>query len=291
MSVTTGNVDYVVGSETFQTWYKVVGDLKCGARPLVALHGGPGIAHHYMLPHAELWASHGIPVVLYDQIGIGESSHLRGKPKEFFTVELFVEELENLLQKLDIIDNFDVVGHSWGGILATSWVCSRHPLGLKRMVLVGTPAAMHLWEMGARSLVDELPEDVRETVKKSEREGNTDSDEYKNVMGVFYVNFVCKVQPRPEDLRKAKEAQVADMTVHTAMCGTTSFYDLMGNLKTWSPTLILNGVDDEAGDICVSPLFWKIPKAKWVKFAHSSHMPFFEEKEKYLEVVAQFLTQ
>ena len=56
------------------------------------------------------------------------------------------------------------------------------------------------------------------------------------------------------------------------------------------PTLIINGVDDEAQDECVGPFFDKIPKVKWVQFAASSHMPFFEERERYFKVVADFLT-
>lgn len=47
---TTGTVDFKYGSETFQTWYRILGDLKNSEhRPLVIVHGGPGMTHHYML--------------------------------------------------------------------------------------------------------------------------------------------------------------------------------------------------------------------------------------------------
>ena len=73
-----------------------------------------------------------------------------------------------------------------------------------------------------------------------------------------------------------------------------------GTLKDWSvvdrlhaitcPTLIINGVDDEAQDECVAPFFEGIPKAKWVQLAKSSHMPFYEEPERYFEVISKFLS-
>jgi pimeloyl-ACP methyl ester carboxylesterase len=45
-----GKVDFIVGPETYQTWYKVLGSLTEGGKtPLVLLHGGPGMTHHYML--------------------------------------------------------------------------------------------------------------------------------------------------------------------------------------------------------------------------------------------------
>ena len=42
-------VDFKVAEEIYQTWYKVVGPLKGGRRPVVAVHGGPGMTHHYLL--------------------------------------------------------------------------------------------------------------------------------------------------------------------------------------------------------------------------------------------------
>ena len=121
MAETTGTVDFIVGDETFKTWYKVLGDLKSSVRPLVLLHGGPGIPHIGLIRHDELYRSFSIPVVWYDQIGCGQSTHLAHKPQEFWTFELFMDELENLLNHLGIAGSFDVLGHSWGGILAAQW--------------------------------------------------------------------------------------------------------------------------------------------------------------------------
>jgi hypothetical protein len=46
----TGSVDFFVEGQIYQTWYKIVGDLMTGAhRPLVILHGGPGLDHGYVL--------------------------------------------------------------------------------------------------------------------------------------------------------------------------------------------------------------------------------------------------
>lgn len=61
--------------------------------------------------------------------------------------------------------------------------------------------------------------------------------------------------------------------------------------KVGYPTLITNSPHDMAQDICVAPFFEKLPNAKWVKFTEASHHPFWEEKDKYFEVVAAFLGQ
>ncbi len=80
-----------------ETWYRVTGDLDGGAIPLVVLHGGPGAAHDYLLNLANLAAA-GRPVIHYDQVGCGRSTHLRGRGADFWTVQLFLDELANLLE-------------------------------------------------------------------------------------------------------------------------------------------------------------------------------------------------
>lgn len=54
-------------------------------------------------------------MVLYDQLGNGQSSHIHDVPASFWSAELFMDELDNLVRHLGIADDFDVVGNSWGG--------------------------------------------------------------------------------------------------------------------------------------------------------------------------------
>ncbi len=78
-----------------------------------------------------------------------------------------------------------------------------------------------------------------------------------------------------------------------------SEFNITGTLKTWDivsqlskinvPTLLINGPKDEAQDVCVLPFFLKIPKVKWVQFNVATHIPHFEEKERYFSVVSDFL--
>ena len=88
-----------------ETWYRIVGDLEPdgGPAPLVILHGGPGAAHDYCEPIADLIAATGRACVLYDQLGCGKSG-IADKPhdKEMWTVELFVEEVDAVREALGL---------------------------------------------------------------------------------------------------------------------------------------------------------------------------------------------
>jgi len=70
---------------------RVTGDLNAGPTPLVVAHGGPGCTHDYVW----LWPNRRTrsPVVHYDQLGGGDRRTCR-EGRDFWTVELFLEELE-----------------------------------------------------------------------------------------------------------------------------------------------------------------------------------------------------
>ncbi|KAF8980176.1 proline-specific peptidase [Cyathus striatus] len=296
----TGSVDFTVNNETYQTWYRIIGDLNSGGHPLIILHGGSGMTHDYLLPNADLHTSLDVPIIFYDQVGNGKSTHILDKPKEFWTVKLFMDELDNFLAKLGV-GEFDLLGHSWGGVLAINFAIEREPKGLKKIVLVGTPASMELWVKSARGLLENFPKDFVDMMKRHEEEGTTGDKEYQDGMWEFYGKHVITLpQPLPKEINVSVEALEKNGTVYETMWGPSEFF-ATGILKHWNiidqlektkyPVMITNGVHDECQDLCVLPLFEKIPKVKWYQFANSTHMPFWEERERYISVVSGFLAK
>lgn len=190
-----GTVDFTYQGETYQTWYKVYGDLKNSSRtPLVVLHGGPGMSHDYLIPMSDLTPLANIPTIFYDQVGNARSTHIRDKPKTFWTAEIFVEELENLLNYLGIIESFDLYGHSWGGILASEYEVRKKPAGLRRLVLSNTLATYSLWKDSMKELVKTFPADIQDALAK----GMADPERYRSALETFQGVYNCPIEPRPQ---------------------------------------------------------------------------------------------
>ena len=279
-----------------QTWYRVTGDLDNGIVPLVVLHGGPGCTHDYLLRLSAL-ARDGRPVIHYDQIGNGRSTHLPDADPGYWTVELFVAELDNLLEGLGIADSYHLLGQSWGGMLGAEFAV-RRPVGLQRLVIADSPASMPLWSEAADSLRAELPAEVEQTLRRHEAAGTTDSPEYHQAMQVYYDRHVCRVVPNPPEVAASFAAIDDNPTVYHTMNGPSEFHSI-GSLKGWSvidrlpridvPTLVISGQHDEAAPVAVRPFFDLIPDVRWRIFAESSHLPHVEETERFLSVVRRFL--
>src|SRR5258708_1423155 len=114
----SGTVGFTYEGVSYQTYYKSFGHPTHTRIPVVVLHGGLGLVCTYLLPPASLAEKHDLPVIFYDQLGNGRSSHLRHKPASFWSINLFIEELDNLIHKLAIQDGFYLLGRSWGSVLA-----------------------------------------------------------------------------------------------------------------------------------------------------------------------------
>jgi len=293
MQVQEGYADF----QGHQTWYRVTGELASGRLPLVVAHGGPGCTHDYVDSFKDL-AERGWPVVHYDQLGNGRSTHLRGIDPGFWTVALFLDELDNLLRHLGI-RQYVLLGQSWGGMLAAEHGV-RQPEGLRGLVIANSPASMALWREAAAGLRAELPVEVQAALDRHEAAGTTDSAEYRAASQVFYARHVCRVQPLPVEVARTFAAIDADPTVYHAMNGPTEFH-VIGSLRDWSvierleriqvPTLLISGRHDEATPACVEPFDRLIPDARWRIFEHSSHMPHVEEREACMATVAVFLAE
>lgn len=283
-----------------ETWYRVTGDLAPGAAaaPLVVLHGGPGAAHDYCEPIAELVAATGRTVVEYDQLGCGLSQHLPEAPVGFWTPQLFKDELVALTEHLGIAGRYAVLGQSWGGMLGMEHALD-HPAGLTALVVADSPASMPLWVAEANRLRERLPATVQATLVGHEAAGTTGSPEYQAAVQVFYDHHVCRV-PQPACVQRSFAQITAEPTVYHTMNGPSEFH-VIGTLKNWditdrlstitTPTLLVSGAHDEATPRIVGEIRDRIPGARWEVFAWSSHMPHVEEPAKFKEVVTAFLAE
>lgn len=281
-----------------KTWFRVTGRLDPDAEraPVVAVHGGPGATHDYLLAMADL-AGDGRAVVHYDQVGNGRSSRHPDADPASWTVELFVEELSRLVQHLGIAGSFHLIGQSWGGMLGPEYALA-HRDGLRSLSICDSPASMELWLAAANRLRKDLPADVQATLVRHEEAGTTDDPEYAVAMKVFYDRHVCRVVPNPPEVAASFAAMEAEPTVYHTMNGPSEFH-VIGSLLPWSlvdrlpqltvPTLVVAGAYDEAQPETWQPFVDQVPDVRSHVFPASSHMPHVEEPQAFLDVVGGFL--
>ncbi|KAF5320504.1 hypothetical protein D9611_010703 [Ephemerocybe angulata] len=298
---TDGLLDFTYPSTGLvgQTWYKIIGTLHRHSRPLIALHGGPGINSAYLEILSDVtnkYPNH--PLIVYDQIGNGKSTHYPDTigNTTFWTEDVFIAELRNLVHKLGL-KQYDVLGQSWGGMLAARYATLRLH-GLRKLIIMSGPASMKLYTEGLAVLRAQLPKEIREALDKHEAEGTTDSQEYLDAVDYFYSKHLITLNPMPEAIAEASGWIEKDPTVYFTMNGPNEF-TVTGVLKNWSvirelhkiqvPTLVTNGAQDEVTDHAIAPHISEIPNVKRVKFLNSSHMAHYEERAAFMQTIEKFL--
>ncbi|MDR6594626.1 proline iminopeptidase-family hydrolase [Saccharothrix longispora] len=281
-----------------RTWYRVTGVVGGELPAVVVVHGGPGSTHDYLRNLGSL-AEHGWPVVHYDQLGGGGSTHLPDADPGFWTPELFGDELDNLLHRLGIEDNYVLFGQSWGGLVVARHAAGR-PDGLRGLVIANSPASYPLWRQEMDVLRARLPTGVDAALRAHEAAGTTGTQEYFDLMRVFYDRHVCRVLPWPDEYLASFLEMAEDNTVYSVMNGPSEF-TVTGTLKDYSvidhlddievPTLLVSGRHDEATPVTVQPYADRIHDVRWEIFEHSSHVPHLEEPERFREVLLGFLRE
>jgi proline iminopeptidase len=205
-----------------------------------------------------------------------------------------VDELEALRVHLGL-DEFDLYGHSWGGMLATDYALA-HQKHLRSLVLASTIADAALLRREMARLLAAFPAELRDTLRRHEEAGTTESADYQEAIMAVYRVHLCRCDPWPPEVEKTFEDFAMD--VYVPMWGPSEFaYD--GNLSDWNrverlheirvPTLITVGRHDELTPACSEQIQQEIPHSELAVFEEGSHMTFWEEPDRYIDVVDDFL--
>lgn len=273
----------------FKIFYKSFGEP--GKVTVLCLHGGPGATHDYLLPLADL-SQFGYRVVFYDQLGCGRSE----LPKDLtlFNIERAVEEVEGVRRVLGL-GRIHLMGSSYGGLLGIAYAL-KYQKNLKSLITTGGLASVPLTIAEMQRLKSELPPDVQEMLRKYESVGDYENPEYLKAVDVFYRRYLCRLPKWPPEL--VHSMQHISKPVYLTMNGPNEF-TIIGNIRYWDatsqlskihlPCLVIGGKYDEVTPKVAKSIHRGIKGSKLVIFENSSHLPMWEQRERYIEVVRNFL--
>ena len=273
-------------------YYEVEGQ----GHPMVCLNGGPGFSHEYL---QELKALAGDrTLVFFDQRGTGQSE--KADPSTY-TVEANVEDVEALRRELGF-ERWDVLGHSWGGMLAQAYAIS-YSRRTTRLILADTFSSVGDCNETLLRMRADVPREVRAVYEKCEREGlyhgrDRYPEEYQAALDVAYEPVTISIPPPP---------YLADMfgkvayDVYRVMWGEETEFRITGTLRTFDathdlpkllmPALVIVGASDMPTIEMAARTAGLLPNSFVEVFEHSRHFPFIEEPEKFLRVVRRFFEE
>lgn len=280
----------------YKTYYRVVGKNTGNKKQLVLLHGGPGSTHNYFEVLDRIAEEDGRQLVMYDQIGCG-NSYVENRP-DLWNSKVWIEELIELRKHLGL-DEIHLLGQSWGGMQTLEYVCNYKPEGLKSIILSSTLPASWLWAEEAQRMIAQMPQDMQDAIKKATESGDYSSPEYQ-AAEAEYMRQHCAgevTENDPECLRRPKKAGRESYVVgwgpnEFTPLGTLKDYDVidqLGDIK--EPALIINGGNDLCTPYVAKFMYDRIPNSEWELFRTCRHMCFVEDNDHYVEVLKKWMNK
>lgn len=283
----------------FKVWTKRVGNNP--TKKVLLLHGGPGFTHEYFECFDSYFPTAGIEYYYYDQLGSYYSD--KSGDSSLWTIEHYVEEVEQVRKALGLNkDNFYLLGHSWGGILASEYAL-KYQQNLKGLIISNMMMSIPDYVKYANEVLGpQLDPDVLTEIKKMEAAGDYLNPRYSEiVMENYYPKHVIRVpiDQWPDPFIRA--ATHANMDIYVAMQGPSEF-GIVGDvvLKDWDrtadlpkitvPTLSIGGAHDTMDPKHMEWISTQVKNGTYLHCPEGSHMSMYDDQKTYFEGLIGWVT-
>lgn len=299
--VQTGNVKMIpieTPLGTFNVWTK-----RFGNNPrikLLLLHGGPGATHEYFEGMENFLPREGIEFIYYDQLGSAYSD--QPKDTSLWDLSRFVEEVEQVRQALSLNkNNFYLLGHSWGGILAIEYAL-QYQGNLKGLILSNTMASGPVYQKYADEvLAKQMDPDVLAAIRMLEAKGDFENPKYMELlMPNYYEKHICRfpADQWPEPLMRSFNK--LNNEVYVIMQGPSEF-GIAGKLEKWDktseirnikvPTLTIAAKYDTMDPEHLKWIADEVENGSYLFCPQGSHMCMYDDQTTYMNGLIKFLKE
>lgn len=260
-------------------------------KPLIVIHGGPGLTQDYLLPQMYELAKNNL-VIFYDQRGCGKSTV--DINANTITLESFVDDIEAIRQAFNL-DKTSILGHSWGGFLAMQYTIA-HPEHVDKLILSNSaPATSEGYALFGQEYIRRMSPYQKELEKISSSQGFRDGNTC--VMEQFYrliFRQYCYI-PEKADLLNLRMtpiaslsgARVSEILRENVLDKPFNLNNGLRSLKV--PALILHGDVDPIPPSTAQAIHDNIPGSKYILMKNCGHFPYVEDPANYFKYINKFL--
>ena len=281
---------------TFNVWTKRIGNNP--KIKVLLLNGGPGATHEYFECFENFLPAEGIEFIYYDQIGCGNSDN--PNDESMWDLARYVEEVEQVRIALGLDENnFYLLGHSWGGILAMEYSL-KYQKHMKGLIISNMMSSCPEYGKYADEvLAKQMNPAVLAEIEKIEAAKDFANPRYMELLlPNFYekhiLRFPAKNWPEPVNRSFAK----MNNSLYVTMQGPSEF-GISGKLEQWDrkaqlkdiaiPTLVIGAKHDTMDPKHMEEMAKLTPKGTYLYCENGSHMCMYDDQKTYFKGLISFL--
>ncbi len=283
---------------SFKVWTKRVGNNP--RIKVMLLHGGPGATHEYFECVDSYFPKAGIEYYYYDQLGSAYSD--QPEDTSLWNIPRFVEEVEQVRKALGLNkDNFYLLGHSWGGILAVEYAL-KYQQHLKGLIISNMMMSIPDYIKYAEEVLGpQLDPTVLAEIKALEAKQDYDNPRYMELITTYYYPQHVLRMPLenwPEPAVRAFSR--TNQTIYVMMQGKSEF-GVTGNatLKNWDrkadlpnitvPTLVIGAQYDTMDPKHMEWVASRVQHGRYLYCPNGSHMSMYDDQQTWFRGVIRFI--
>lgn len=261
--------------------------------PIVIVHGGPGMSHDYLAPQLINLLANDYQLIFYDQRASGRSSGVDDTTQ--LTISQFVRDLEILRQQLKI-NRLNLLGHSFGGLLAMYYSIS-YPNNVNKLLLIDSSPAS--WELNfpyfRRTIAERQTEIDRQELSsiKAKEDFEKNPELMDSYLKVFFRVFFKNPSLSQNLTLGIDEHWLLNYNVTgNSIWQDLGKYDIHDKLKNINvSTLIMHGDYSVISIQGAEQIKKQIPNSKLVIMKDVGHFPYIEDQKTFNKVVRTFLNK
>jgi len=267
---------------------------------LLLLSGGPGSSHEYFECMESFLPAEEIEFIYYDQSGTGYSDN--PNDTSMWDLSRYVEEVEEVRKSLGLNqDNFYLLGHSWGGILAMQYAL-KYQQNLKGLIVSNMMSSAPAYSLYAKEvLAPQFPPAILDTIRQIEASKDFQNPKYMGLlMEHFYPKHILRLPPPqwPEPVVRAFSKM--NTSLYVTMQGPSEF-GLSGKLENWDisqqlrtiqvPVLVIGATHDTMDPKHMEWMSKEFPKGQYLFCPNGSHMSMYDDQQTYMKGIIKFMKQ
>jgi non-heme chloroperoxidase len=238
-----------------------------GNKTIVFIHGWP-LSHKQFEYQFDVLPGLGYRCIGIDWRGFGNSD----KPMSGYNYNQLADDIRSVINALQL-KNFTLAGHSTGGAIAIRYIARHNGYGVSKLVLISAAAPVGFTTETANKFLKEALNDRPKMMQEV-----TDSFFFQYITGPFSNWFFQMGLQGAGWSTAAVVVMLRDEKLDADL------------LKISVPTLIFHGIHDKVIPFTqAQELNQKIKNSQLVPFQYSGHGPFWEERDKFNQLLTQFI--
>lgn len=260
--------------------------------PIIVMHGGPGLGQNYLLPQMAEIGKFSF-AIFYDQRGTGKSKS-DNDDWQSNPFQTYVRDVDQLREAFEL-ENVSLLGHSWGGILASLYALA-YPQHVDKIIYLNSvpiSSAGYIEFVQHRSQIVDIYKDELISIRESAAFRQGDPKTVEKFYRIYFRNYFVKTElANTLTLTMSRKAAINNFKIYDLFYDYTTKhpFDLYEGVKILNKQSLIVACDKDVIPLrYMEHLHKSILSSQFVLIKDCGHFPSIDQPRILFKTLRDFM--